>query len=176
MINLEDFYDVLFFAINAHKGQKMICPSGGVDYSAHFFGVTMTAINFAKNENVDMNLVVSVALLHDTIEDTKVSFEDIESNFGKEIAEGVLALTKDENLEKKLQMKDCLNRILKLNKKEIALVKLADRCFNTRCRVDCWSQEKQQAYIEESREICDKIGFYCVPLKNKILENIEKIK
>lgn len=175
MINLEKIYDVLFFVIQAHQGQKMIHPVG-VDYSAHFFGVTLTAITFAKNENVNMDIVVAVSLLHDTIEDTNVSFEEIESKFGKEIAEGVLALTKNKNLPKEMRMSDCLNRILQLNKKEIALVKLADRCFNTRCKVDCWTSEKQQAYLEEAKDICDKIGFYCEPLKNQILKNIEKLK
>lgn len=175
MINLEKFYDVLLFAIKAHQGQKMKFPSD-VDYSAHIVGVTVTAVNFAKNEDVDMDLLASVALLHDTIEDTNITYQDIENNFGKNVADGVLALTKNEIIEKEHQMGDSLNRILKLNKKEIAIVKLADRCFNTRCKVESWSNEKQKAYILEAEQICEKIGFYCLPLKNKILENISKIK
>ena len=175
MINLEKFYDVLLFAIKAHQGQKMKFPSD-VDYSAHIVGVTVTAVNFAKNEDVDMDLLASVALLHDTIEDTNITYQDIENNFGKNVADGVLALTKNEIIEKEHQMGDSLARILKLNKKEIAIVKLADRCFNTRCKVEAWSNEKQKAYILEAEQICEKIGFYCLPLKNKILENISKIK
>ncbi len=114
--------------------------------------------------------------LHDTIEDTNITYQELENNFGKNVADGVLALTKNEIIEKEHQMGDSLNRILKLNKKEIAIVKLADRCFNTRCKVESWSNEKQKAYILEAEQICKKIGFYCEPLKNKILENISKIK
>lgn len=175
MMNLEKFYNALLFAIRAHQGQKMKFPSD-VDYSAHIFGVALTTFEFAKDENVNMDLVVSVALLHDTIEDTGVTYEDIKREFSKEIADGVLALTKNEALPKEQQMEDCLNRILRLDKKEIAIVKLADRCFNTRCRVENWSVEKQEKYINEAINICDKIGFYCLPLKNKILANISKIK
>lgn len=175
MINLEKSYETLNFAVRAHQGQKIKFPSD-VDYSAHIFGVALTAFEFAKDENVNMDLVVSVALLHDTIEDTSVTYQDIENQFGKEIADGVLALTKNEDLPKEQQMEDCLNRILKLDKKEIAIVKLSDRCFNTRCRVENWSVEKQEQYIYEAKNICDKIGFYCLPLKNKIMSNISKIK
>ncbi len=174
-MNLERFYDVLFFALRAHQGQKMKFPSD-MDYSAHLFGVAFIALNFSKDNDVDLNQVVSIALLHDTIEDTDVTYEEVEIRFGKEIADGVLALTKNENLPKEFQMEDCLNRILKLNKKEVAIVKLADRCFNTRCRVENWSLEKQEKYINEAKNICDKIGFYCLPLKNEILNNIEKLE
>ncbi len=173
-MNLEKFYDALFFAMREHQGQKMKFPSD-VDYSAHIFGVTITAFEFAKEENVDLDLVISIALLHDTIEDTSVTYEDIENKFGKEIADGVLALTKNEKLPKEDQMEDCLNRILKLNKKEVAIVKLADRCFNTRCRVENWSKEKQEKYIIEAINICNRIGFYCPKLKDQILKNIENV-
>lgn len=175
MLNLDKIYDVLFFAMEAHQGQKMKYPSN-IDYSAHIFGVTLTAFYFAKNEAVDLDFIVKVALLHDTIEDTCVTYHQIESSFGKELADGVLALTKNYKLAKELQMEDCLNRILKLNKKEIAMVKLADRCFNTRCKVESWTIEKQKKYLDEAIMICDKIGFHCLPLKEQILKNVEKIR
>lgn len=173
-MNLEKFYKSLFFAVRAHQGQKMKYPND-VDYSAHIFGVALTAFEFAKEEKLNMDLVVNIALLHDTIEDTDVTYEDIEIKFGKEIADGVFALTKNDNLPKDEQMEDCLNRILKLNKKEVAIVKLADRCFNTRCKVENWSEEKQKQYINEAKNICNKIGFYCPKLKDQILKNIKNI-
>lgn len=123
-----------------------------------------------------MDLIVALALLHDTIEDTNTTYVDIVSRFGEEIANGVLALTKNERLKKDIQMEDCLNRILKLNKKEVAIVKLADRCFNTRCKVKNWSIEKGKKYLEEAIVICDRIGFYCLPLKKQILKNVEKLR
>lgn len=172
MFDLEKIYDAIFFAIRAHQGQKMKQPCD-VDYSGHFFGVALTALNFIENENIDKDLVLEVALLHDVLEDTEVTFEELKNSFGDEVAQGVLVLTKDKILPKELQMEDCLKRILALNKKEYAVVKLADRCFNTRGKVDSWSKEKQQDYFNEAKLICDKIGFYCLPLKNKILENIK---
>lgn len=172
MWNNEKVNDALLFAINAHKNQEMYFPEG-TPYSAHIIGVALTALNFAENEKVDKELVIKVALLHDTIEDTGVTFEELKNKFGIKVAQGVLALTKNETLAKEEQMPECLERILKLNCKEVALVKLADRCFNTRCVVPSWTKEKQEFYKRESQLICDKLGNFCEPLKNKILENIK---
>lgn len=175
MFDLDSVYRAMIFAVSKHEGQKIKYPVG-VDYSAHIYGVTLTALNFIENEDVDKSLVIKVALLHDTLEDTKTTYNEIEENFGKDVADGVLALTKNEKIEKEKQMEDCLNRILLLNKREVAIVKLADRCFNTRCTVESWNKEKQQNYFKEAKLICDKIGSYCLPIKNKILENVEKLK
>lgn len=171
MWDYEKVNEALFFALKAHKDQKMKYPSH-VPYSAHIFGVALTALNFMQNENVDQTLVLLFALLHDTLEDTAVEYDELEQKFGTKVARGVLALTKNETIDKEKQMDDCIDRILSLNMKEVGIVKLADRCFNTRNKVETWTKEKQQKYLSESRSICDKIGFYCEPLKNKILENI----
>ena len=50
------------------------------------------------------SLAVQCALLHDTIEDTAVTFEEIVDRFGREVAEGVLSLTKDKTLPKSEQI------------------------------------------------------------------------
>lgn len=169
----EKVNEALFFAINAHKKQEMYHPDG-MPYSAHIVGVALTALNFAENENVDKELILKVALLHDTIEDTGTTFEELKTKFGEDVANGVLALTKNESLKKEEQMPECLNRILKLGSKEVAMVKLADRCFNTRCTVPSWTKEKQEFYKTEAKLICDTLGKFCEPLKNQILKNINK--
>jgi GTP diphosphokinase / guanosine-3',5'-bis(diphosphate) 3'-diphosphatase len=57
---------------------------------------------------------VHCALFHDSIEDTNTSYNDIKNDFGKEVADGVLALTKNFDLPTKSeQMKDSLQRIKK---------------------------------------------------------------
>lgn len=171
MWNNEKINEVLFFAIKAHQNQKMKYPAD-MPYSAHIVGVALTALNYAEND-VDKEFMLQVALLHDTLEDTDVTFEELKDKFGVKVAQGVFALTKNESLSKDKQMSDCLERILQLNFKEVAIVKLADRCFNTRCVVPIWSNEKQDYYKNEAKMICDKLGKFCEPLKNKILENIK---
>lgn len=173
MFDLDSVYKALLFAVRAHDGQKMKFPSD-VDYTGHIFGVALTAINFIANEDVDKSLVIKVALLHDVLEDTNVGYAELEENFGEEVASGVLALTKNDEVPKEKQMEDSLNRILHLNKREVAIVKLADRCFNTRCNVESWNRQKQLEYLAEAEMICKKLGAFCPKLRDKILENVEK--
>lgn len=149
--------DAIVFAEQKHDGQKMKYPEN-VSYSAHIFGVTMLAVKYASQmKNVNMDLLVCTAVLHDTLEDTSATFKEIEKVFGKQIAEGVLALTKNEKLEKEKQMADCIERIKK-QPKEVAIVKMADRMFNIRCRVPSWDNEKQEVYKAEAKFICESLG------------------
>jgi (p)ppGpp synthase/HD superfamily hydrolase len=59
------------------------------------------------------NLAIQCALLHDVIEDTDITFERVDAEFGAEVAAGVLALTKNSMLDKIVQMEDSLRRIQK---------------------------------------------------------------
>ena len=174
--NNENVYKALFFATEKHKYQLMKYPES-VPYSAHFTGVMLTALKYAllMNEKIDFELLCSVALLHDTIEDCDVSYETIKDKFGESIANGVLALSKskDQSIDKEKRMKDSIKRIKK-QPKEIALVKLADRLFNVRCTVPTWSKEKSLQYKAEAQMICDELGYACEPLRKDLQEYINK--
>jgi (p)ppGpp synthase/HD superfamily hydrolase len=70
---------------------------------------------------------MQVAILHDTIEDTDATYDDLSDKFGSRVADGVLALTKDSTLpSKSAKMADSLQRI-EAQPIEIAIVKLCDR-------------------------------------------------
>jgi len=167
MWNDEKFIKAMFFAIKAHENQKMIYPVN-MPYSAHLLGVLQFAIIGGLTEkDLNWDLLVQTALLHDTVEDTNTTYEQLKNEFGILVADGVLALTKNENLHKKLQMKDCINKI-KLLTKEIAMVKLADRLFNMQSRVPVWSKERQEEYKNEAQLICNELGFSNEFLKIKL--------
>lgn len=166
------FYEALLFATKAHDGQKMKHPID-VPYAAHIFGVFGNAIKYATNEkNVDWNLLACAALLHDTIEDTAVTYEQICEKFGKAVADGVLALSKNKKMGKDAMM-DSVARI-KMQPKEVAIVKMADRLFNMQCRVPAWTEEKQEKYKQEAIYIAQNLGFACKPLKRALFETIER--
>lgn len=163
----------LFFATKHHKGQEMPNPRN-MPYSAHFTGVALYAIKYAsKIENIDWDLLVAVSLMHDTLEDTNATYEEISQNFGTKIADGVLALTKNPNLPKEKQMEDSLKRILK-QPKEIAVVKMADRMFNMKDHVPSWDSERLKEYQEEAKLICKYLGFVNPDLEQDLIEEIEK--
>ena len=61
-----------------------------------------------KEPNFNIDLAIQLALLHDVLEDTPLSFKELEDTFGNIVATGVLALTKNASLDKKDQMEDSL--------------------------------------------------------------------
>ncbi|MCO5187753.1 MAG: HD domain-containing protein [Anaerolineae bacterium] len=74
------------FAARAHAGQRR--KRGNMPVIAHPFGVAMILLGMDCDENT-----IAAALLHDTIEDTSVSMEEIQAEFGEEIAAIVAACT-----------------------------------------------------------------------------------
>jgi len=87
---------------------------------------TMAAIAYSNTINTP-DLLVLCAPLHDTIEDTPCTHDEITKEFGAEVTNGVLALSKNKNLPSKdEQMRDSIDRIKK-QPQEIWMVKLTDR-------------------------------------------------
>lgn len=121
---------------------------------------------------VDMNLdsaSVITALLHDTVEDTDLTIEQVEEEFGKDVASLVAGVTKLTRLEfKSDQIKQAENfRKLLLAMSEdirVLLVKLADRLHNMRTIDFLPSEEKRQKISLETMEIyaplAERIGMH----------------
>lgn len=111
-------------AARAHQGQ--VRKDGKTPYFAHPFRVAMTVSQvFGCN---DPEALV-VALLHDTIEDTTVDFDDIEAGFGTRVAECVAALTKNKALREDVREKEYDERLSRADWRA-RLVKLADTFDN----------------------------------------------
>jgi len=152
----EIYQKALDFAATAHK-QQMV-PGKPYSYIAHLANVSMEimgAIKSSKVENPD--LAVACALLHDTLEDTEVSYDALADAFGNDAAAGVLALTKNKKLEGPEKMRDSLDRIKKMPK-EIGMVKLADRITNLQKPPEHWKIEKIKAYLKEAGTIFDELS------------------
>ena len=80
------------FARQCHQGQTRLGRDGKVPYyDEHILGV----YHILKDEcHVEDETVLVVALLHDTVEDTDCTFEDIEKIFGTDIRDHVYLLSK----------------------------------------------------------------------------------
>ncbi len=125
---------VFNFASQAHNGQKRL---SGDDYIIH---PLYTAL-FLSEMNLDANTVCG-GLLHDVLEDTSVTAETLEKEFGKEIAFLVKGVTKLGKLEyseqpylKKVKNKEHYDSLKKMflamaEDVRVILIKLADRYHN----------------------------------------------
>lgn len=116
------------FAAQAHREQ--LYPGTGLPYITHISLVSMEVIAALTVEQVkNPDLAVQCALLHDVIEDMNVTYEKIREDFGEDVAIGVCALTKSNDIKEEYRLADSLKRVQNQST-EVWMVKLADRITN----------------------------------------------
>jgi len=136
--------EAINFSAIKHKNQRRKGDDSA--YINHPIGVAYILWN--EGGIRDMN-VLQAAVLHDTVEDTPTTFEEIEQNFGTKIRDIVAEVTDDKNLSKEKrkqhQIEHCSH-----SSKEAKLVKLADKLFNLRDLVSIppkgWNINRIQGY------------------------------
>jgi (p)ppGpp synthase/HD superfamily hydrolase len=163
--NQDAFKRALDFAARAHGSQ--LVPGSGFPYVVHVTKVATEVLRAAADERFAVDLAVQCALLHDTIEDAGITPAQLLAEFGAAVADGVLALTKNEQLPKAERMADSLARIAAAPR-EIAIVKLADRITNLEPPPPAWSSDKRRAYRDEAALIRDTLRGRCATLEARL--------
>jgi (p)ppGpp synthase/HD superfamily hydrolase len=148
MTNPDLFQKALNFAAKYHKDQKI--KDRDYPYLTHVFNVTMELMNaFYYKSGMDVDFAVQCALLHDVIEDTDATYNDVLKEFGQDVADGVKALSKDMSMAKEIRLKDSVMRIMKMPK-EIWMVKLSDRIANLQKPPSSWDKDKIEKYHDDA--------------------------
>ena len=168
--NVQSIYQkTIAFAAEHHGQQKM---PNGLPYVVHLSNVAMEVFMAHKQKtDFDLKLAIHLALLHDILEDTALSFKALKAHFGNVVAIGVLALTKDSTLDKKDQMDDSLSRILDLGR-EVAVVKLCDRITNLQKPPKKWDNVKIEKYHLQALKIAERLQGKNDYLDKRIQEKI----
>ena len=168
----ESYNKALSFAAMKHEGQLL--PGSTLPYLIHVTSVAMEVlVAGAHTMHFNLPFAASVALLHDTLEDTQTSFKELAENFNESIAQAVLSLTKFSNLPREEQIPDSLKRI-KLQPKEVWAVKLADRITNLQAPPLDWDYKKRRKYCGDAQMIWDELHggniYLSDRLKSKIVD------
>jgi GTP diphosphokinase / guanosine-3',5'-bis(diphosphate) 3'-diphosphatase len=151
------------FAESAHATQQR---HSGDPYISHPIAVA----NILAELRLD-GPTITTALLHDTIEDTNITYQDVETKFGKEIADlvdGVTKLSKLENQGKEITLGENFRKLILATAKDIRvlLVKLADRLHNMRTISSISSDEKRIRIAKETMEIysplAERLGMHSI--------------
>ena len=149
------------FSVQKHGSQKR---ASGDPYFSHPIEVAGILTDF----NLDDQTIVT-ALLHDTIEDTLVTYEEIEQAFGKDVAkmvDGVTKLSKIEAMSENERAAENLRKFLLAMSDDIRvlLVKLADRLHNMRTLHFIKNEQKRRRIARETMDIyaplAERIGMY----------------
>ena len=141
--------NALDFSVKMHKGQKR---KSGLPYVSHCIDVA----NILLDWNMDYTTIIS-ALLHDVIEDTKVSLDDIDKEFGSDVALLVDGVTKIDHIAfRSLEHKQAENftkLFLSLAKDlRVIIIKFADRLNNMET-IEYLSPKKRKEIALETKEI-----------------------
>lgn len=138
------------YAMTAHGKQFR---ASGDPYFAH----PLEVAGILTELKLDPATIVT-ALLHDTVEDTYVTIEDVKDNFGEEIAnlvDGVTKLSKLELFSERTKQAENFRKLMLAmsNDMRVLLVKLADRLHNMRTLQYIKSPEKRRRIAQETFDI-----------------------
>lgn len=141
--------NALDYAIKMHSGQ---CRKSGEPYITHPIAVANLLLDIGLDYST-----IAAALLHDCIEDTPATSEEITTKFGSEICMLVTSVTKLEKIvfkSKEEEQAENFRRMFFAMAKDIRviLIKLADRLHNMRT-IEALSRERQIAMAKETIDI-----------------------
>jgi guanosine-3',5'-bis(diphosphate) 3'-pyrophosphohydrolase len=154
--NLPLILDALAFAAHKHKDQRRKDVAAS-PYINHCIAVANVLV---REGEVDDPITVCAALLHDTIEDTETTADELREMFGAEIRDIVLEVSDDTSLErmerKRLQVEHAAHISSRAK-----LVKLADKICNIFDVADHppsgWSLTRRQEYFDWAKEVVERL-------------------
>ncbi|WP_077418663.1 HD domain-containing protein [Chryseobacterium sp. JV274] len=140
----DQLYNARKFAIEKHNGQHY----GIYPYEIHLGNVVSVLMRFSilptNQENTD---ILISAWLHDILEDTTVSIEELEKRFGKKITEIVYSLTDGDGKNREERKDNMYNKLI--HNQISIIVKLADRIANVEF---CLIQNNKKLYDMYQKE------------------------
>ncbi|XP_061180839.1 guanosine-3',5'-bis(diphosphate) 3'-pyrophosphohydrolase MESH1-like [Saccostrea echinata] len=142
------------FAAIKHKDQRRK-DKEKTPYINHPIGVANILTQEAGITDV---AVIQAALLHDTVEDTNTTFEELLENFGEEVTGLVREVTDDKNLPKLERKQKQIDHAPHASYKA-KLVKLADKLYNlrdlNRCTPLGWQESRVTEYFQWAKKVVD---------------------
>ena len=154
----------LAFAAHKHRDQRR-----KDEEASPYINHPIAVANVLANEgHVHDDAVICAALLHDTIEDTETTPEELRKAFGNEIADIVLEVSDDKSLPKGERKRLQIEHARSLSDKA-KLVKLADKISNLRDISQQppagWDLSRKQEYFEWAKAVVDRLRGTNAPLE-----------
>jgi len=154
--NLTILFQALSFAAHKHRDQRRKDDHGS-PYINHPIAVARV---LCEEAGVSDTQVLCAALLHDTVEDTDTSPEELEAKFGPDIRSVVMEVTDDKRLNKAERKRLQVERAAGVSD-AAKLIKLADKICNLRDVVDAppvsWELARRQAYFDWARKVAEQV-------------------
>jgi guanosine-3',5'-bis(diphosphate) 3'-pyrophosphohydrolase len=144
--------DATLFAADKHRGQKRK-DAQGTPYINHPIYVVHLMANVGGITDIEL---LQAGMLHDTVEDTETSPEEIETRFGYAVRSLVMEVTDDKSLEKQERKRIQIQKAPRLSPRA-KIIKLADKTANLTDMIASppahWPLERRQQYVVWSNKV-----------------------
>ncbi|MBB4863078.1 (p)ppGpp synthase/HD superfamily hydrolase [Pseudomonas nitritireducens] len=173
-MDLQDSYnEAWLFAAGAHAGQTL--TASPLPYAVHL-AMVANEVLVADREAPIQRLAetIQIALLHDVLEDTPVSFDQLQTRFGEFVAQGAQHLSKVVE-GGKLPLETYLDR-LATGAPQYAIVELCDRITNLQPPPSTWARSKIADYHVESQRILAVLGHAHEPSAERLRAKIDNYR
>lgn len=138
------------FAADKHRTQMR--KNGVTPYINHPVGVA----SLLTDAGIDDTATIQAAILHDTIEDTKTTREELEKEFGKEVSDLVMELTDDKTKSSEARKQYQVDHAPNLSRKA-KKVKLTDKIANVMDIINIppigWSAKRRTEYLDWAEKV-----------------------
>ena len=148
------------FAKKKHSG--MVKKDGNTTHSKHLEDV----VNRLKSLGITDKEILCAGWLHDTIEDTDTTFDDLFAKFGSRVAVIVFALSKDKSLSRKPREQNYVKQLREASI-DAKIIKLCDISANLS------SLKNYDASKSKKRRIVRQIRHYLIAIKEDLIKNNE---
>lgn len=145
-----------FGLYNATKAMALILKyhgnqtrNDGSPYYIHPVKVALhlVALNIFHDDKEQLDILISGALLHDVLEDTKIQVEELRREFNDDIANVVILLTKTKEMSNEVYYDNIKKSLLS------SLIKISDRCNNVSTMAGIFNKKRLQKYVDETNGI-----------------------
>jgi len=154
--DLQLLMKALAFATHKHKDQRRKDPDAS-PYINHPVALANTLVNEGGITDIE---IICAALLHDTVEDTETTPDELTEVFGPSITGIVMECTDNKSLPKATRKQAQIDHAKHMTTKAKA-VKLADKISNLRdvsiCPPADWSLERRQQYFDWAKQVVDRL-------------------
>jgi len=145
------------FAAEKHKNQRRK-GTQGEPYINHPIAVARLLTEIGQEYDLD---VIQAAILHDTIEDTETTADELIKHFGKEVTGYVLEMTDDKSLpkpeRKRLQVENAPHKSYGARH-----IKICDKICNitdvTNNPPGHWDLQRRKEYLDWAKQVVDALG------------------
>lgn len=144
------------YAAHRHGGQQR--DGGDIPFITH----PLEVVQILLHAKVTDTALLCAAALHDVVEDTAATIEDIEEKFGADVAAVVGAVTDDQNMPREERRARQLHILLNTTpvslRRRARLLRMADKTSNLRSLRQCypcaeWPIERAEAYISFCKDV-----------------------